>query len=79
MHSDQGSQFTSKEFTEFCESVGITQSMSKAGYPYDNVPMEHYSNTLKNELKVPAFRIQRGLYPKKQTVKKETSYCRMKL
>ena len=50
LHSDQGSQYTSKEFTEFCESVGITQSMSKAGYPYDNAPMERYFNTLKNEL-----------------------------
>ena len=52
LHSDQGSQFTSKEFTEFCESVGITQSMSKAGYPYDNAPMERYFNTLKNELMI---------------------------
>lgn len=50
LHSDQGSQFTSKEFTEYCESVGITQSMSKAGYPYDNAPMERYYDTLKNEL-----------------------------
>ena len=50
LHSDQGSQFTSKDFTEFCQSVGITQSMSKAGYPYDNAPMERYYNTLKNEL-----------------------------
>ena len=50
LHSDQGSQFTSKAFTEYCESVGITQSMSKAGYPYDNAPMERYYNTLKNEL-----------------------------
>ena len=33
LHSDQGSQYTSKEFTEFCESLGIIQSMSKAGYP----------------------------------------------
>jgi transposase InsO family protein len=49
LHSDQGAQFTSKEFTEFCESAGITQSMSKAGYPYDNAPMERYFNTLKNE------------------------------
>ena len=49
LHSDQGSQFTSKEFIEFCESAGITQSMSKAGYPYDNAPMERYFNTLKNE------------------------------
>ena len=50
VHSDQGSQYTSKEFTEFCENLGITQSMSKAGYPYDNAPMERYFNTLKNDL-----------------------------
>ncbi len=50
LHSDQGSQFTSKDFTEYCEGIGITQSMSKAGYPYDNAPMERYFNTLKNNL-----------------------------
>ena len=50
LHSDQGSQYTSKDFVEFCEKTGITQSMSKAGYPYDNAPMERYYNTLKNEL-----------------------------
>jgi len=49
LHSDQGSQYASKAFVEFCESVHITQSMSKAGYPYDNAPMERYFNTLKNE------------------------------
>jgi transposase InsO family protein len=49
LHSDQGSQFTSKAFVDFCESVHVTQSMSKAGYPYDNAPMERYFNTLKNE------------------------------
>lgn len=50
LHSDQGSQFTSKAFVEFCESAEVAQSMSKAGYPYDNAPMERYFNTLKNEL-----------------------------
>ena len=49
LHSDQGSQYTSKAFVEFCESVHVTQSMSRAGYPYDNAPMERYFNTLKNE------------------------------
>ena len=49
LHRDQGSQFTSKAFTEYCKSVGVTQSMSKAGCPYDNAPMERYFNTLKNE------------------------------
>lgn len=49
LHSDQGSQYTSRAFVEFCESVSVTQSMSKAGCPYDNAPMERYFNTLKNE------------------------------
>ena len=49
LHSDQGSQYTSKAFIEFCGSVHVSQSMSKAGYPYDNAPMERYFNTLKNE------------------------------
>ena len=39
-----------KQFTDFCIKAGITQSMSKAGYPYDNAPMERYYNTLKSEL-----------------------------
>lgn len=50
LHSDQGSQFTSEDFTEYCSSKKITQSMSKAGCPYDNAPMERYFNTLKTEL-----------------------------
>jgi putative transposase len=50
LHSDQGSQYTSQEFTDFCTLHKIQQSMSKAGCPYDNAPMERYYNTLKNEL-----------------------------
>jgi len=53
LHSDQGSQYTSKAFVEFCESVHVTQSMSKAGCPYDNAPMERFYNTVKNELVYP--------------------------
>ena len=49
LHSDQGTQFTSIDFTDFCTSLEITQSMSKAGCPYDNAPMERYYNTLKAE------------------------------
>jgi transposase InsO family protein len=50
LHSDQGTQYTSKDFINFCEALNIKQSMSKAGCPYDNAPMERYFNTLKNEL-----------------------------
>ena len=40
LHSDQGVQYTSWDFVKFCKDNGVTQSMSKAGYPYDNAPME---------------------------------------
>lgn len=35
LHSDQGSQFTLKDFTEYCEKEYIRQSMSKSGCSYD--------------------------------------------
>ena len=50
LHSDQGSQFTSLQFILYCQEHGISQSMSAAGCPYDNAPMERYYNTLKSEL-----------------------------
>lgn len=48
LHSDQGVQFTSWEFVNFCKDNNITQSMSKAGCPYDNAPMERFYNTFKS-------------------------------
>ena len=50
LHTAQGSQFTSLKFIGYCREHGITQSMSKAGCPYDNDPMERYYNSLKEEL-----------------------------
>ena len=49
LHSDQGTQFTSKMFVKYCLRHHIQQSMSRAGCPYDNAPMERFFNTLKNE------------------------------
>lgn len=49
LDSDQGSQYTSQAFTEFCEKNEIKQSMSKAGCPYDNSPMESFYGTFKAE------------------------------
>ena len=50
LHSNQGVQFTSWDFVNFCKDNNVTQSMSKAGCPYDNAPMERYFNTLKSDL-----------------------------
>lgn len=63
LHSDRGSQFTSKDFTQFCKEMGVIQSMSKPGYPYDNSPMERYFNTLKAELiNISVFHTEEQLY-----------------
>ena len=50
LHSDQGTQFTSQAFTEYCESQRVRQSMSRAGCPYDNAPVESCYGTFKEEL-----------------------------
>jgi putative transposase len=53
LHSDQGVQFTSWAFVEYCENQGIVQSMSKTGCPYDNAPMERFYKSFKTELIYP--------------------------
>lgn len=50
LHSDQGSQFDSRSFINHCFKQRIRQSMSRAGNPYDNAPMERFYNTMKSEL-----------------------------
>ena len=47
LHSDQVVQFTSWDFVNFCKDNNVIQSMSKAGCPYDNAPMERFYNTFK--------------------------------
>lgn len=49
LHSDQGVQYTSQHFVEFCSAHKVQQSMSRAGMPLDNAPMERFFNTLKHE------------------------------
>ena len=48
-HTDQGSQFGAIAFMKFCSMNGVQQSMSRAGCPYDNSPMERFFNTFKCE------------------------------
>ncbi len=50
LHSDQGAQFSSYDFTQYCLENNITQSMSKAGCPYDSAVMERFFRTMKFEL-----------------------------
>lgn len=50
VHSDQGSEYRSQEYTEFVENLGIQVSMSKKGSPWENGYQESFYNNFKTEL-----------------------------
>jgi len=50
LHSDRGSQYTSHEYREKLLSLGIRQSFSSKGCPYDNAPIESFHAILKKEM-----------------------------
>lgn len=49
-HSDQGSQYTAKDYRERLQDLKITASMSRKGNAWDNAVAESFFSTLKNEL-----------------------------
>jgi transposase InsO family protein len=49
-HSDQGSQYTAKDYQTMLEAHRILPSMNGVGTWYDNAPMESFFATLKSEL-----------------------------
>ena len=48
-HPDQGTQYSSKAFIEYCSTNSITQSMSRKGNCWDNAVMERFFRSLKTE------------------------------
>jgi len=49
MNSDQGSQFTSKEYTELLKETGVLISMDSKGRAIDNIFTERFWRSLKYE------------------------------
>jgi transposase InsO family protein len=58
-HSDQGTQYSSKAFIDYCSKNSITQSMSRKGNCWDNTPqggakqsavIERFFRSLKTEI-----------------------------
>lgn len=48
-HSDRGSQFTSRKFRQYLDTLNIVQSFSAKGHPYDNAVMECFFKYMKKE------------------------------
>ena len=49
LHSDQGSQYTSKAYFDLTKEYHVSPSMSSPGCPYDNAAMENFFGILKTE------------------------------
>ena len=49
LHSDQGFQYTSHGYSKLTTQYGILPSMSRAGNPLDNAPIENFFSILKTE------------------------------
>lgn len=49
-HSDRGSQYASKKFSENLKDLGIVASMSRKGNCWDNAHVESFFHSLKTEL-----------------------------
>lgn len=49
LHTDRGSQYTSAAFRKAADEMGIVQSFSAKGHPYDNAVMECFFKYLKKE------------------------------
>ncbi|MBT2159327.1 DDE-type integrase/transposase/recombinase [Clostridioides difficile] len=43
LHTDQGSQYTSRSYSKRLKDNGIIQSMSRRGNCWDNAPIESFS------------------------------------
>ena len=50
IHSDQGSEYNSKDFVNFCSKLNILQSMSHPGCPWENGYQESFYKGFKVEL-----------------------------
>jgi transposase InsO family protein len=49
LHSDRGTQYTSKLYQDTLDAYGIKPSMSRPGNPYDNACIESFFSHLKTE------------------------------
>ena len=59
-HSDRGSNYTSDDYAELLDELGLSQSLGRTGICYDNAAAESFFATLKKEL------VYRTVYPTRE-------------
>ena len=64
-HSDRGSNYTSQEFAETLEELGVRQSVGRTGICFDNAMAESFFGVLKVEL------VHRTQYPTREHARRD--------
>jgi putative transposase len=49
-HSDRGTQYTSREFHQYCQRIRVRTSVGRTGVCWDNAAAESFFSALKNEM-----------------------------
>ena len=78
LHSDRGSQFTSRVFRDVLAFYGATQSMSGTGRCYDNARMESFFATLKKGLVYPMDTLQMTAAEVKSAIYRYIAYYNLR-
>ena len=65
IHSDQGSQYNSDDWHQFCQTHGLVPSMSRRGNCYDNAAVESFFGSLKKE------KIRRHIFKTREVARTE--------
>ena len=76
LHTDQGYQFTNKNYIKKVADIGLTQSMSRRGNCWDNACIENFFRHLKAEM--PFFSSPQTLEEVKQFISKYINYYNTK-
>lgn len=58
VHSDQGCEYTSKDYTSFVEKLGVKVSMSKKASPWENGYQESFYSNFKTDLGLEFYRFE---------------------
>lgn len=66
-HTDRGTQYTSQQFAEHTESLGIRRSVGRTGVCFDNAQAESFNAALKVE------RVDRTAYPTRRHARKDVT------
>ena len=64
-HSDRGSNYTSQEYADTLDALGILQSVGRTGICFDNAMAESFFGVLKNEL------VHRTQYPTREHARRD--------